>query len=112
MHSPSSDPQARHLILLGGGHSHALAVRMLAMRPLPGIRVTLVSEVSAAPYSGMLPGHISGVYSWDEMHIDLRRLCAAADVTFIHAAVEGLDPATRTVFLTGRHTQNGGQFIR
>ena len=102
MHPPSSDPQARHLILLGGGHSHALAVRMLAMRPLPGVRVTLVSEVSAAPYSGMLPGHISGVYSWEEMHIDLRRLCAAAGVTFIHAAVEGLDPAARTVFLTGR----------
>ena len=102
MQSPSFDPQARHLILLGGGHSHAMAVRMLAMRPLPGVRVTLVSEVSAAPYSGMLPGHISGVYSWEEMHIDLRRLCAAAGVTFIHAAVEGLDPATRTVFLTGR----------
>ena len=30
------------LIMVGGGHSHALALRMLAMKPVPGLRLTLV----------------------------------------------------------------------
>ena len=102
MHPALSDPQSRHLILLGGGHSHALLIRMLAMRPLPDVRVTLVSEVSAAPYSGMLPGHIAGVYSWEEMHINLRRLCAFAGVVFVHGSVAGMDAEACTVSLQGR----------
>lgn len=93
---------ARELLLVGGGHSHALALRMLGMRPIEGVRVTLVSDVSHAPYSGMLPGHIAGFYSWEEMHIDLRRLCQWAGARFVHAAACGLDPAARTLHLKGR----------
>ncbi len=102
MHPTSSFPQTRHLVLLGGGHSHALALRHLAMNPLRGIRVTLISEGSAAAYSGMLPGHIAGMYSWEEMHIDLRRLCASAGAAFIHAEVVGLNAAARSITLAGR----------
>ncbi len=72
------------------------------MRPLSGVRVSLVSDVASAPYSGMLPGHIAGLYSWEEMHIDLRRLCAAAGVVFVRGEVSGLDAANRTVRLNGR----------
>lgn len=95
-------PYAQDLLLLGGGHSHALALRMLGMRPLPGVRVTLVSDVSHAPYSGMLPGHVAGFYTWEEMHIDLRRLCAFAGATFVLGQVEGLDPEARVVRVAGR----------
>ena len=101
MNSPDI-PYGQDLVLVGGGHSHALALRMLGMRPLPGVRVTLVSDVSYAPYSGMLPGHVAGFYSWEEMHIDLRRLCAFAGVTFVLGRVEGLDLAERTVRVAGR----------
>jgi hypothetical protein len=38
--------------------------------------VTLISDVEHAAYSGMLPGHISGIYRRDEMMIDLAA-CAA-----------------------------------
>ncbi|MEZ5501836.1 MAG: hypothetical protein R3E50_03960 [Halioglobus sp.] len=41
----------RDLVLVGGGHSHVLALRMLAMRPLAGLRITLVSPASHTPYS-------------------------------------------------------------
>ncbi len=100
-----SDPDVPHrqdLLLVGGGHSHALALRMLGMRPIPGVRVTLVSDVSYAPYSGMLPGHVAGFYSWEEMHIDLRRLCAFAGAAFVQGRVEGLDVAGRAVHVAGR----------
>ena len=89
-------------MLIGGGHTHALALRMLAMRPLPGVRVTLVSDVSSAPYSGMLPGHVAGFYSWEEMHIDLRRLCAFAGAAFVLGEVDGLDADERSVHVAGR----------
>ena len=52
----------RDLVLVGGGHAHALALRMLAMRPIGGLRVTLVSPSSHTPYSGMLPGLLAGHY--------------------------------------------------
>ena len=73
----------RELVLVGGGHSHALALRSLGMRPIPGVRVTMVSDVSHAPYSGMVPGHIAGAYTWEEAHIDLRRLCQFARARFV-----------------------------
>jgi selenide, water dikinase len=95
-------PYGQDLVLVGGGHSHALALRMLGMRPLPGVRITLVSDVSSAPYSGMLPGHVAGFYSWEEMHIDLRRLCAFAGAAFVLGRVEGLDPAGRAIHVEGR----------
>lgn len=95
-------PYGQDLVLVGGGHSHALALRMLGMRPIPGVRVTLVSDVSYAPYSGMLPGHVAGFYSWEEMHIDLRRLCAFAGATFVLGRVEGVDIEARTVRVEGR----------
>jgi selenide,water dikinase len=95
-------PDGQDLLLIGGGHSHALALRMLAMKPLPGVRVTLVSDVSSAPYSGMLPGHVAGFYTWEEMHIDLRRLCAFAGATFVLGHVDGLDAVERTVHVAGR----------
>jgi pyridine nucleotide-disulfide oxidoreductase family protein len=95
-------PAARDLVLVGGGHSHALALRRLGMRPLPGVRITLVSDVASAAYSGMLPGHVGGFYSWDEMHIDLRRLCTYAGVRFVLGCVEGVDLEQRRVRVNDR----------
>jgi selenide,water dikinase len=92
----------RDLVLVGGGHSHALTLRMLAMRPLDGLRITLVSPHSHTPYSGMLPGLIAGHYSFEQTHIDLSLLCQWAGVRFIAAEVTALDPQTRTLSMAGR----------
>ena len=86
-----SIPAKQDLVLVGGGHSHALALRMLAMRPLPDTRITLVSPESLAPYSGMLPGLIAGHYRIEDTHVDLPRLCQWAGARFIRARVTGLD---------------------
>ena len=95
-------PVAKNLVLVGGGHSHALVLRMLAMEPLAGVQITVVSDVAHAPYSGMLPGLIAGFYSYDEAHIDLRRLCQFAGARFVLAECNGIDPANRRVSLKGR----------
>ncbi|MDO8862746.1 selenide, water dikinase SelD [Haliea sp. E1-2-M8] len=93
---------ARDLVLVGGGHAHALALRMLAMRPVAGVQVTLVSPASHTPYSGMLPGLIAGHYRFEETHIDLARLCQWAGVRFVAAEVSGLDLRARTLTLPER----------
>jgi selenide,water dikinase len=87
----------RDIVLVGGGHSHAVALREFALRPLPGARLTLVCTDADTPYSGMLPGYIAGHYRFDEVHIDLRRLAVAAGARFIHDQVTGIDRATRQV---------------
>jgi len=92
----------RDLILVGGGHSHVLALRMLAMQPIAGLRITLVSPHSHTPYSGMLPGLVAGHYSFEQAHIDLARLCQWAGVRFIAAEVTAIDPLTRRLSLAGR----------
>ncbi|MCB4365780.1 selenide, water dikinase SelD [Hydrogenophaga taeniospiralis] len=95
-------PILRDLVLVGGGHSHVVALRMFAMRPEPGLRITLICTDIDTPYSGMLPGHISGHYSFDEVHIDLGRLAAFAGARFIHGEVIGLDRANQRVLLRDR----------
>jgi len=92
----------RDLVLVGGGHAHALVLRMLAMRPIAGLRVTLISPTSHTPYSGMLPGLVAGHYSFEQTHIDLARLCQWAGVRFIAAEVTALDPQQRRLSVSGR----------
>lgn len=72
-----------HLVLVGGGHSHAIALRLFGINPLPNVRLTLISEAPNTPYSGMLPGHVAGIYNYDECHIDLRSLTEFAKAGFI-----------------------------
>ena len=92
----------RDLILVGGGHAHALVLRMLAMQPIPGVRITLISPATHTPYSGMLPGLVAGHYSFAETHIDLARLCQWAGVRFLAAEVTAIHPETNTLCLRGR----------
>jgi len=80
-----------NLVLIGGGHTHAIALRMFGMKPLPGVRLTLISDHSHTPYSGMLPGHVAGFYTFDECHIDLRRLAQFAQAQFYIDQASGLD---------------------
>ena len=93
-------PANLDLVLVGGGHSHCLALRMLAMDPIPGVRITLVSPDPLSAYSGMLPGLIAGHYRLDETHVDLYRLCLATGARFVHAAVTDMDIAQRRLFLS------------
>ncbi|MCO1334617.1 selenide, water dikinase SelD [Microbulbifer sp. OS29] len=95
-------PNYQDILLVGGGHSHAIVLQMWAMNPLPGARLTLVSPQVQTAYSGMLPGMVAGHYSLDDTHIDLARLCRAAGARFIQACAHGIDTSARTVSLLGR----------
>lgn len=92
------------LLLVGGGHTHALVLRRLAMQPTPGLRVTLISPAAFTPYSGMLPGLLAGHYRFEDAHIDLARLCQWAGVRFFADEVTALDPPRRQLHCRDRGT--------
>lgn len=97
--TPTLAPPVRELVLIGGGHSHVQVLKRLAMAPPPGIRTTVIARESHTPYSGMLPGHIAGHYTFDQIHIDLGPLAQAAGARFIADEVSGLDPDGQTIQL-------------
>ncbi|MBE9207222.1 FAD-dependent oxidoreductase [Nostoc sp. LEGE 06077] len=96
----------KDLVLVGGGHSHAIALRMFGRKPLPGVRLTLITPASDTPYSGMLPGHIAGLYSYDECHIDLQKLANFAHAQLYIDSVANLDLDNHQVICANRPAVN------
>ena len=78
-------------MLIGGGHSHAIALKNFSQKQIPGVRLTLITDVRHTPYSGMLPGYVAGLYTFDECHIDLRSLAKFAKVRMLTDKAIALD---------------------
>jgi selenide, water dikinase len=95
-------PVVKDLVLVGGGHSHAIVLKMFGMKPLPGVRLSLITEALDTPYSGMLPGHIAGFYTREQCHIDLRSLANFAQVQLYIDRVLGLDLKNKKVICSDR----------
>ena len=98
----NSLPLTRDLVLIGGGHTHALVLRRWGMTPLPGVRVTVINPGPTAPYSGMLPGFVAGHYTRDELDIDLVKLARFAGARLINGYATGIDTKAQTVHIPGR----------
>ncbi len=98
----ASSPIVKHLVLVGGGHSHLAVLRNFAMKPMPGLAITLITRDVVTPYSGSLPGFLAGKYSFDEIHIDLRPLAQFAGARLIQEEIEDIDFDARFIKLTNR----------
>ncbi|RRJ82839.1 selenide, water dikinase SelD [Aestuariirhabdus litorea] len=101
MMSPQT-PVVKDLVLVGGGHAHVQVLKRLGMKPVAGLRITLVTRDIHTPYSGMLPGYVAGHYDYDDCHIDLGPLARFAGARLYHAPVEGLDLANQRVLAANR----------
>jgi selenide,water dikinase len=95
-------PLTQDLVLVGGGHAHALVLRKWGMNPLPGARLTVINPGPTAPYTGMLPGHVAGHYSRDTLEIDLVRLCRFAGARLILAHATDIDRTARLITVEGQ----------
>ncbi len=89
-------------MLVGGGHAHVQVIRRWMMRPLAGVRLTVVLDRPEAVYSGMLPGFVAGDYAAGELEIDVVPLVRRAGARVVLAAATGLDPKAKRIALEGR----------
>lgn len=93
---------SRDLLLIGAGHTNLHVVRMWKMRPIPDVRLTLVSAFSRATYSGMLPGTLAGLYQPDAMSIDLCRFTECCGARLIVDEAIAFEPEIRRVLFADR----------
>lgn len=89
----------KRLVLVGGGHAHAVVLQGLARRSLSAVELTVVTPNPAEIYTGMLPGVLAGHYTLEEAQIDFVALAARAGARFIQQAAIGLDTSQRKIFL-------------
>ena len=106
MNSNTNSPVVKQLVLLGGGHSHLAVLKQFGMNPVPGLALTLISADIETPYSGSLPGYISGIYDRDEIHIDLRPLAQFAGARLIQSEITRIDFEQKIIHCEGRPTIN------
>lgn len=87
---------------MGGGHAHVQVIRGLVMRPLAGVRTTLVVDRPEAVYSGMVPAFVAGECRVEELTIDVWPLARRAGARVVPARALAVDPVERCIELEGR----------
>ncbi|WP_376875557.1 FAD-dependent oxidoreductase [Albirhodobacter sp. R86504] len=97
-----SEKPEKSVVLVGGGHTHALVLQGMTSAPLEGAQVTVINPGPTAPYSGMLPGFVAGHYTRKELDIDLAALAQKANATLIDGEAKGIDLAHKLI-----HLENG-----
>jgi NADH dehydrogenase FAD-containing subunit len=55
----------KKLLMIGGGHSHALALNYISKNKVAwqDVSISVISTSSRSPYSGMMTGAIADLYS-------------------------------------------------
>jgi selenide, water dikinase len=87
------------LVLLGGGHAHALVLLQFRNFISKHLDLRLVSPGPVHTYSGMVPGVIAGHYAAGDAQIDLARLAREAGAEFVQGRVVRIDPDAKQVIL-------------
>lgn len=85
------------LLLVGGGHAHLHCVAAYAKDPIKDWQVILISPSPFQYYSGMFSGYTEGVYTLDDIRIDLPALCEKSRIQFIEDTIHKIDAEAKKV---------------
>ncbi len=90
----------KHLVLLGAGHTHVLALDSIAKQiKAANQKITLICGERVTPYSGMLPGMIAGLYKRNDIVIDVAGITHRAGVAYIPEHAKSIDLARKKIVL-------------
>ena len=97
------EPVESRIVLVGGGHSHCIFLKRWAMRrKKPPLEIILINPEAFTPYTGMLPGLISGYYRKEDVYIDLVKLCNSSGARFLSGQVNRINLVKKTLTIQGR----------
>ncbi len=87
----------RTLVLVGGGHAHLHCLEQVYSDPQENLHVVLISPSQYQYYSGMFSGFTEGIYSLEDIRIDLAKLCKKIGCSFIEDTIVAIDAHARTL---------------
>ena len=96
----------KDLILLGAGHSNIEVLRKFGKSPLDGLRLTIINNSYYSTYSGMVPGYLQGIYKWEEINLDLVKLCKVYGHRLIIGSITKINTNSKSIFLVNRPPVN------
>jgi NADH dehydrogenase FAD-containing subunit len=82
----------KRLLMIGAGHAHAQILRQWATAPRKDYELVVISPSPLAPYSGMVPGWLSGQYRYEEIVIDFAKLSARAGARWVCGELSEINP--------------------
>lgn len=97
----------KKLLLVGGGHSHALILKRLELNSTlfgSEVEIILINPSATSPYSGMLTGALAGKYKIDDIYIDLKKLCIKTNAKLIIDEASAVFAKSKTVLLKSAKT--------
>ena len=98
-----SQTQPKNVVLIGGGHAHALVLHAWTKAPIDA-NVTVINPAPTAPYTGMLPGFIAGHYKREELDYDLVRLAELAGAHLVLGKATDIEREAKTITVDGDST--------
>lgn len=93
------DEKKPNIVLIGGGHTHALVMNSIAKESLENAEITVINPGETAPYSGMLPGFVAGHYSREELDINLSKISKKSGINLRLGKAEAIDTIQNRVQL-------------
>lgn len=94
----------KHLVLVGGGHAHMMALTAIRKIRELGHSVTVIGPSEYHYYSGMGPGMLGETYPPEQIRFATRRVVEQQDGRFILDGVDWIDPTARKLYLVSGET--------
>jgi NADH dehydrogenase FAD-containing subunit len=90
----------KHLVFVGAGHAHLMAIAKCAEYIRRGHRVTVISGSIHHYYSGMGPGMLSGRYRPQDIRFNIKKMSEARGARFLEGMVTAVDGRNRVLSLS------------